>query len=125
MHGRVSVKDSPISGKGVFAERNFSAGEVVLRWRPKSLTDEQLEDLSKQDRQYAIMIDGKWYLMQEPERYINHSCDANTKVVGTSDVATRNIKTGEEITSDYSQIKAKDAFVCNCNAPTCKHQISN
>jgi len=33
----VVVKKSKISGKGVFASRDFKKGEIVLRWRPKKI----------------------------------------------------------------------------------------
>lgn len=57
--------------------------------------------------------------MQPPERYMNHSCDANTYVVGRSDVALRDILPGEEITSDYLDLDTEN-FMCNCNAENCR-----
>lgn len=53
--------------------------------------------------------------MQPPERYINHSCYANTVVVGQSDVASRDIPPNTEITSDYIDIETEN-FECNCGA---------
>ena len=113
----VVVKDSRISGKGVFAGRNFKKGETVLTWHPKILTNKEVTRLSKNDKNY--LIEGKQnLLMQPPERYVNHSCDSNTKPTEKSDVAIKDIKIGEEITSDYSRITSV-SFTCHCGSKNC------
>ena len=62
--------------------------------------------------------------MGSPARYVNHSCCANTRVVGESDVAGRDIKKGEEITGDYEQeSQLEHSFSCNCGAPNCRKLI--
>jgi SET domain-containing protein len=48
-----------------------------------------------------------------------HSCDANTHVVGKSDVALRDIAIGDEITSDYIDLETEN-FSCNCGSPNCR-----
>lgn len=44
--------------------------------------------------------------MQEPERYINYSCNSNTIPKDNCDVVICKIRKGEEITSDYSKIES-------------------
>ena len=104
---KYSVKKSDIQGKGVFANRDFKKGELVIRYNLKQLTKEEFDDLSKSEKHYTDFHDGSYWLFQIPERYVNHSCDANTRQILNQevkcDVAIKDIKKGEEITSDYSK----------------------
>ncbi len=61
--------------------------------------------------------------MQSPERFVNHSCDANTSVKNKCDIASRDIKKGEEITSDYSN-QGVELFKCCCGSKNCKKIIN-
>ena len=116
----IIVKKSKIAGKGAFANRDFKKDEVVLNWHPKLLNKEELLNYSDQ-KEYIYRDKGKVFLMMEPERNINHSCDPNTKAdtKGYCDVVIKNIKKGEEITSDYSGSSNPD-FICNCGSKNCK-----
>jgi SET domain-containing protein len=73
------------------------------------------------ESKYTSLLNGTYILMQEPERYINHSCEANTTAKDFCDVARRDIKKGEEITADYREdTQAKGEMKCRCGSPTCK-----
>ena len=61
--------------------------------------------------------------MQSPERFVNHSCESNTTVKNRSDIAIKNIKKGEEITSNYSS-HGIESFKCKCGSKGCKGIIS-
>ncbi|PIP76091.1 hypothetical protein CO134_00330 [Candidatus Kuenenbacteria bacterium CG_4_9_14_3_um_filter_39_14] len=63
------------------------------------------------------------FIQNPPERYINHSCNPNTEVIDNCDMAIRDIKKGEEITSDYSKDNAVIHFRCNCGSKNCKKSI--
>lgn len=115
----IVVKKSKVAGKGIFANKDFKKGEIVLIWYPKALTKKEFDGLSDQEKHYIDKVDGKIFLMQAPERYINHSCDSNTKPVNQTDIAIKNIKKGEEITSNYSGTSNPD-FTCNCGSKNCK-----
>lgn len=119
----IIVKKSKIIGKGVFANRNFSKGEVVLKWKPKLIKKSDIKNLSKKDKTYVEKIGNKFYLMQSPERFVNHSCEPNTNVKNSCDVAIRNIKKGEEITSNYFN-KEAESFKCKCGSKKCKDVIN-
>jgi SET domain-containing protein len=114
----VIVKESKIEGKGVFAAKDFKKGEIVLTWHPKSLTKDEFDNLSDQETKYRHKEGSSYSIMQPPERYVNHSCDPNTKPDDISDIAIREIKQGEEITSDYSGLSNPN-FVCNCGSDKC------
>lgn len=91
----------------------------MVAWRPKVLSKEEASRLPTDEQRHYLYPDGDRMLwMQPPERYINHSCDANTQVVGKSDVASRDIQPGEEITSDYLDLETEQ-FTCNCGSPKC------
>jgi SET domain-containing protein len=114
------VKDSPIQGKGLFALRTIKKGETVVAWNPKVLSKKEASALPADEQQhYMYPENDKLLWMQPPERYMNHSCEANTHVVNRSDVALRDIAQGEEITSDYLGLDTED-FTCTCGARNCR-----
>lgn len=121
----VVVKQSKISKKSVFAARDFKKDEVVLQWNPKKfLTKDEIETLLPAEKHYVSNYKSDEYILQNaPERYVNHSCDPNTEVINNCDVALRDIKKGEEITSDYSKDKLARHFKCNCGSRNCKKNI--
>ncbi|MEK6961381.1 MAG: SET domain-containing protein-lysine N-methyltransferase [Nanoarchaeota archaeon] len=117
------IKESKIEGKGVFANRDFKKGEVVNRWDTSHiLAESQIQDLPEDQRNRVSCIgDGRYVLLQEPERYVNHSCDPNTFVKDQAEVALRDISKDEEITCDYS-LEGVDEweFPCNCKIANCR-----
>lgn len=116
---KFEVRDSAISGRGLFATLTIKAGEVVVTWHPKVLTREQADALAESEKHYLYPERNKMLYMQAPERYMNHSCGPNTHVVGNCDVASRTIEPGEEITSDYMDLETEN-FVCKCGSPNCR-----
>jgi SET domain-containing protein len=111
----IVVKKSKINGKGVFAKRDFKKGEIVLKWNPKILTKLEADKLTIKQKHYLYQKRNKYFLMQSPEKYVNHSCDANTVAKNKSDIATRNIRKGEEVTSSYANF----SFKCTCGSKKC------
>lgn len=121
----VSVSSSKMQGKGVFASKNFNAGEVVLVIDDSHVvTDES--HLTKEQHGFDLdYLSDKIIVMQEPEKYINHSCDPNTYAKTENGVryvkAMRNINKDEEITYDYSINGDNDGtFSCRCGSQKCR-----
>lgn len=116
------IKKSKINGKGVFAKRDFKKGELVLVYRnPRLITKPQVDRLPPKQLEYISKYGKKYILHQVPERYVNHSCKANTRATKKGDVATRPIRKGEEITADY--LKEKGCvfhFWCQCGSKKCR-----
>jgi hypothetical protein len=122
----VVVKESQISGKGVFSLRSFKKGEEILEIDdshvvadPSTLTEEQYEF------ECDYLANGKIVFMQSPERYINHSCDPNCYAKTVNGVrrvlAMRDIMKGEEIVWDYSINGYNEGtFKCNCGSRKCR-----
>ena len=106
---KVIIKKSNIHGMGIFADKDFKKGDVVLHWDTSQiLTEEEFEDMSEDEKRYVTFCNGKYTKMQSPEGYMNSSCVANTNEKNFCDIAIRDIKKGEEITT---QGKIKK---CNC-----------
>ena len=124
MNDGIAVKKSKISEKGVFALRDFKKGEVVLKWSPKPIKKSEIDSLSAREKTYIVNLGKKYFLMQSPERYVNHSCESNTTVKNNSDVAVRNVKKGKEITSDYVKTQGGASFQCKCGSKKCRKIIS-
>ncbi|MBS3088672.1 SET domain-containing protein-lysine N-methyltransferase [Candidatus Pacearchaeota archaeon] len=125
MPKNISIKKSKIEGKGVFASRNFKEGEIVIKWDiSRQLTPEEVKELPEAEKKYIAYFKGKYILMKSPAKYVNHSCDANTYVNNFCDIAKRDIKKGEEITSDYSKtMETNDSMKCDCKSKNCKKII--
>lgn len=98
MRADIIVKKSNIEGNGVFAARNFKKGEVVLRWDiSHALTPKELEQLTEEEKKYVSYTDGRYVVMQAPEKFVNHSCNENTHANNFCDIAKRDIKTGKRL----------------------------
>lgn len=92
-----------ISGKGVYANRDFKKGEVIIKYHLKQLTKEEYKNLPKSEEMFTHTHWGVIYLYSKPERYVNHSENPNTYQdhINQSDMAFRDIKKGEMITCDH------------------------
>ena len=120
----LEVKKSKIDGKGVFAARSFKKGDIVLRWKPLLLKKEEFERISNIEKPFVAQIGRTFYHLPSPIRYVNHSCEPNTQPLKLGiDIATRNIRKGEEITSDYLQ-KVRAVGRCNCGSAACAGLIA-
>ncbi|MFA5086413.1 MAG: SET domain-containing protein [Candidatus Paceibacterota bacterium] len=121
----VLVKKSKINGKGVFANKNFRKGAVIIKWKiGKIFTKREIDSFSKEIQKYKNHIGrNKYIIAGSPEGRVNHSCLPNTFVKNGCDIALRGIKKGEEITSDYTREGASLSFICNCGQKNCKKKI--
>ena len=91
--------------KGVFANRTFKKGDIVINYNLKPLTEEEYKKLPKSEKQFTHKHLGRIYLYLSPARYVNHSSNPNTvqNLKKRLDIALRDIKKGEEITTDSSK----------------------
>lgn len=133
-----TLRGDSISGYGIYANRKIGQGEVLYRGegRPhRILTRNHVEQHwneteKKKFRQYAWPLGGDVYAIwdEDPQEWSpqNHSCDANTKMVGLNMIASRDINEGEELTLDYAQFldATMEPFTCNCGSANCRGMIS-
>jgi uncharacterized protein len=132
----LSVRESPIHGQGVFAERPFREGEVVLEMDDS----EPVLDRGQLTPEQEIFIDvfvaadgtphTTW--MKSPEKFINHACEPNTYVRTDMRSGVRrtwaltDIRIGDELTWDYA-LNIWEEWVgpvpCHCGAENCRSVI--
>jgi len=119
----ILIKDSEISGEGLFANKNFNKGKIIFEFEGK-LVNYQRANIN------SIQIEINKYLnpfKKNPGHYINHSCKPNSAIKGlTRFIAIKDIKKGEEITVDYSLTVDDKHFrmKCNCKAKNCREIIT-
>lgn len=91
-----------LAGKGIYADKNFRKGEVVVQYHLKALSQEEFDKLSIDEKMFTHMHHGQIYLYSEPERYVNHSETPNTyqDLEKHQDIALKDIQKGEAITTN-------------------------
>jgi len=102
---KVIIGKGNLVGKGVYANRDFKKGEVVVQYKLRPLTQKEYEQLSESEKEFTHSQRGVINLYSEPERYVNHSDNPNTyqDFEKSADIASRDIKKGEEITTDATK----------------------
>lgn len=100
----VLLKESKIGqfddGIGVFANRDFKKGEIVIKWDLKILSDEEYKDLSEYERSnFCHQRGGIHWLYPDPERHVNrfHSPNVIPDFEKQANIAIRDIKKDEEL----------------------------
>lgn len=139
LHPLIQLKESPISGKGLFAVSFIREGEIIWRQDPHErhygLEEIQKWSLEKQKLFFSCSYqvgDNLFYGMDgsgpDEADFMNHSCDPNTWFIDDKTmVARRDILPNEEITYDYvtSEIRADFGFRCQCKSNICRKFINN
>ncbi len=126
---RVFVAPTGRTGKGLFANVPFAAGQTILVIKGRQRT-------STYDGHYRVgprwigIDDNRWLepTAGSPASFVNHSCDANAVI--TADralVAVKPIATGQEIWIDYSTTEADPNWkmACKCGTPRCRGVIQS
>jgi SET domain-containing protein len=120
--GDIEVRDAPPKGRGVFAKRDFAAGEFIFRRRHSKVVDAAgVARLTDEERTHLCELDWhRFAVLLPPGCYLNHSCEPNAMRSGVRVFAWRAIRAGEEITIDY-RLNAfdGDSWPCACGAPSC------
>jgi len=94
----VIIGKGTLAAKGIYADRDFKKGEVVVPFHLKELTQDEFDTLPDGEWEWTHTFGGRIYLFPEPERYVNHSDNPSTSPTPQGDVALRDIKKGEAIT---------------------------
>lgn len=96
---RVTVRRSPIDGRGVFATQRIRVGALVGTFEGRP---------TRRDGTYVLWLideDGREEGIRGTNelRFLNHSSIPNAELDGLDVVALRNIQPGREITLDYGE----------------------
>lgn len=103
----LKIKRSPIAGKGVFAEKDFTQNELICELTGEECSIEEMirrVDADEEEGSDPLGVDDETYLdLDEISRTFNHSCAPNAYISGKNKLlALTSIKKGDEITFDYS-----------------------
>lgn len=134
MSSKLTTKNSPVHGGGVFATEPIQKGEVLVRWGGEVYTTEQVVD-GKTNDQTACQIDDDLYIAGPPDTELegsdlmNHSCDPNTWMDDEITIsARRDIAVDEEVTADYTLWVAYPGYAtikdCHCGSSQCRYRIT-
>ena len=129
----LTVKRSPINGKGCFATEHFARGRKIAEYTGELISNREAKRRARRRRRLRICaINERWSLDGSlggnGTHYINHSCEPNSymKILYNHILffALRDIRPGEEITLDYVMTLHSDQKRCDCGAPTCRGTIN-
>lgn len=118
-------------GWGSFAVERISAGETVAGFGGWCVSRETLNTLPEERTHRSIQVDEDLYLVSREEREpgdcLNHSCDPNCGLMGSTIlVAMRDIEVGEELSFDYATCDDSDydEFQCGCSSTICRGTVT-
>lgn len=131
------MKGNSIAGFGIYAARDITEGEMMFLGEGKAqriITKRFVEKNWNEDeklhfRRYAYPVSEELFILwdEDPSEWApqNHSCEPNTAFDGLNVLATRDIKTGEELTLDYAQFldENMEPFQCRCGTAACRGLI--
>lgn len=127
-NSKTEIRSAENMGYGRFAVSDISADEIIYRAGGFWLTEEERENY-KED--YFQLVEGAWHFQGGLKYYLNgchnHSCNPNAYLQDYIVRALRPIKSGEEITIDYSAFIYHEYTIienCSCNAIDCRKTIS-
>lgn len=113
-HCLVTVRESPIHGKGLFATENLRTGDIVLCMDPLSFSAQERHPWNRWNSD-AIPF------------FVNHSCNPNGTLIfslvehATTLTIVRPTKPDEEITIDYTLVEVGGRLIpCHCSSPQCR-----
>jgi hypothetical protein len=135
-HPALAPRRSAISGDGLFAGADITAGSRVFQLGGRLVTTAELATLIADENasgRYVdtITISEGLQLVFPPDtlvHFANHSCDPNLWHAGPYDViARRDIRAGEEVTIDYGTNSGAQGFKmhCTCGTAACRTVVTS
>ena len=128
----LEIRDHSVAGRGAFATRPFSTGELLVMWGGWIISTSELYRLSNKERTFAVQVEEDLFLVTPRAKvgsadFINHSCDPNAGLSGAIGlVALRPILPGDEVCYDYAMTDSHPdlGFECRCGAANCRGKVS-
>ena len=128
---KAQMRVTPGKGSGSFAISKISKGEIVASFGGIVINQSELTNYSADRVSRSLQLNSDTYLLSgnipEAGDMINHSCEPNCGIAGTSSVqALRDIEVGEELTFDYAMSDSSkyDEFNCACGKDKCRERIT-
>lgn len=130
---KVEKRASAIHGRGLFAKRAITKGEIAVVKGGYLLTKAQRNEIGKKLGPSEIQISEELFIgpSTAAEReggmmHLNHSCEPNLGMQGQIVyVALRDIKEDEELTLDYAMMDDEPyKMQCGCGTKSCRGTIT-
>jgi len=122
------IAPSRIHGLGGFARTSIPAGTKIIEYTGERITKQESLRRCERNNEYIFAVDEQFDLdgniPANPARFLNHSCTPNCDAELAEGriwiVARRNIRTGEELTFNYSfDLTDYHAYPCRCGSSEC------
>lgn len=129
---KVDIRNSPVEGKGLFANTDIERGEKIVVWGG-NYTDASGAELMRKNGKLVMQWDDDLYSYEDRADddgyFINHSCDSNLWMADAYTLITsRDVKSGEELTVDYALFEADENYIskweCKCGSPLCRGRVT-
>ncbi|MGE3279036.1 MAG: SET domain-containing protein [Candidatus Altimarinota bacterium] len=129
---KVQIQRLPHLGRAVFAREKIAAGEIIAAFAGSIHQAKKISELPNDPpdfmRDHVIQIGEETYLHGKGglAELVNHSCDPNCGIEGSSYiVARKEIQAGEQLTWDYAMTEDSDwSFEgCLCGSESCRGTI--
>ena len=128
---KAQMRVTPGKGSGGFAISKISKGEIVASFGGNVINQSELTNYSADRVSRSLQLNIDTYLLSgavpEAGDMINHSCEPNCGMAGTSSVqALIDIEIGEELSFDYAMSDSSqyDEFNCACGKDKCREKIT-
>jgi uncharacterized protein len=101
----LTIGTGNLGGRGVYAARDFAAGDVVVPYELRLLSRAEFDALPPGEDMFVHSYGGKRWLYPPPARWVNHADDPSCyqDFDRACDVALRDLSAGEAITIDARQ----------------------
>lgn len=124
---KIFFNKSKIHGLGIFAKVPIRKGETVaiIKGERHFKINKNIKDVFMHPDWIGFDVN-EWIDPRVPYKYWNHCCNPNTGIRGRFLItALRDIKKGEEITTDYSIIESDPRWFlkCACGEKNCRKTI--
>ena len=128
---KAQMRVTPGKGSGSFVVFKISKGEMVASFGGNVIDQSELAKYSTDRVSRSLQLNKDTYLLSgdipEAGDMINHSCEPNCGMAGTSSVqALSDIEVGEELSFDYAMSDSSqyDEFNCACGKDKCREKIT-
>ena len=116
---KAQMRVTPGKGSGSFAISKISKGEIVASFGGNVIDQNGLTNYSTDRVARSLQLNNDQYLLSgdvpEAGDMINHSCEPNCGMAGTSSVqALSDIEIGEELSFDYAMSDSSQYEEFNC-----------
>ncbi|MCB9480680.1 MAG: SET domain-containing protein-lysine N-methyltransferase [Desulfobacteraceae bacterium] len=129
IHPDTTIKNiNPIIGNGVFALKDIPKGTIIVARDTYDLVINEneflkLDPVLKNSMETYMYRDKNknFVLSWDHAKYMNHSCCSNTMMTDYDlEIAVRDIKAGEEITTEYGILNIVESYEIYCGCKNCR-----